>query len=123
MSAPGASAPDVLEGAVVTASEHALVLRVRHAQDIDAAVFEGDWDWAIASVRLRRVDDFEESQAALAFEGVISSSGGRLVLGDADSEVTVNDLTDITRVRVFVVEDANDSATEIHIELAPEASS
>jgi hypothetical protein len=37
-------APEIESGRVTAVGERAITLRVRHAQDIDADRFEGDWD-------------------------------------------------------------------------------
>lgn len=42
VSAPGAAVPDALDQSLVTATPEALVIKVRHAQDVDAEVFEGE---------------------------------------------------------------------------------
>jgi hypothetical protein len=64
-----------------------MVTKVRHAQDIEAEVSEGDWDWATATIRVRYV----------------------------------RDLDDTTRVQVRVLDDATSGATDVCIDLAPQA--
>lgn len=41
VSAPGAAVPETLEDSLVTAAAEALVIKVRHAQDIDAGGVRG----------------------------------------------------------------------------------
>jgi hypothetical protein len=118
VSAMGAELPRLLSGALVTASPDALVIKVRHAQDTDADVFEGDLAWATASVRVRSLTRFESEEPAL-HEGTLRLPGGRLTIGDADSEVTVSGLDETNRVRVSVVAEDGVSATEVVIDMAP----
>ena len=80
--------PETLGDSLVTATAEALVIKVRHAQDIDAEVFEGDWDWATATIPVRPLAEFEDSAEPVIYEGVLRLPDGRLAIGDADSEVT-----------------------------------
>jgi hypothetical protein len=97
------------------------VIKVRHAQDIDAEVFEGDWDWATADIRVRHLADFEDTVEPVIYEGVLRLPDGRLVIGDADSEVTVNDLYDATRVRVQALDQTTFGATDVSHRLGSQA--
>ena len=83
----------------MTSGPGCLVVKVRHAQDIEAEVFEGDWDWATATIRVRSLTDFDEPDGVVLFEGVLDLPDGCLSVGDGDSEVTVNDLSVRSRVR------------------------
>jgi hypothetical protein len=121
VSAPGMAVPDALDQSLVTATPEALVIKVRHAQDVDAEVFEGDWDWATATIRVRSLADFEDTAEPVVYEGLLRLPNGRLVIGDADSEVILNDLDDQTRVRVFAAGQSNMGATDLRIDLAPQA--
>jgi hypothetical protein len=118
VSAVGAEVPESLSGVFATTSQDALVLRVRHAQDIDAEVFEGNWDWATATLRVRSLTDFDADDAPV-HQGVLRLPGGRLMIGDADSEVTVNDLNENTRIRVYLDAEDGQGPTAIRIDLAP----
>lgn len=120
LSAPDAEIPEQLDAALVTGSPGCLVVKVRHAQDIDADVFEGDWDWATATLHLRSVAHREEPTGAVLYEGILELPDGRLTVGDADSEVVLNDLP--KQVRVLVQSDAADSTglTTVRVDLAHE---
>jgi hypothetical protein len=59
VSAPGAAVPETLADSLVTATAEALVIKVRHAQDIEAEVFEDDWQWSTSTIRVRYVADLE----------------------------------------------------------------
>lgn len=85
-------------------------------------MFEGDWEWATATIRMRHVADFEDTSEPVLYEGVLRSPGGRLAIGDADSELTFNDLGDATRVRVHALNQSPAGATDVHIDLASQAS-
>ena len=119
VSAPGAAVPEALDKSLVTGSHEALVIKVRHAHDVDVEVFDGDWDWAIATIRVRSLTDFEDTAEPPIYEGLLRLPEGRLVIGDADSEVTLNDLADQTRVRVHAAGESACGATEVLIDLAP----
>jgi hypothetical protein len=119
LSAPGAAVPETLDASPVTATGDALVVKVRHAQDIDTAVFEGDWDWATATIRVRYLADLPESGESVVYDGVLHLVDGRLSIGDADGEVTFNSLDDVTRVRVQVLDDWGGNAADVRVDLAP----
>ena len=118
VSATGAAVPESLEESLVTATSEALVIKVRHAQDIEADRFEGEWDWATATIRVRSLTNFEDLDEPVAYEGVLRLPEGRMAIGDADSEVTLNDLNEATRVRVYA-SDQQAGATDVRIDLAP----
>ena len=46
VSPPGGQVPEVVGDAPVVVGTEAVVIKVRHAQDVELEVFEGDWDWA-----------------------------------------------------------------------------
>ena len=50
---PLAEVPTEFDGRVVATARDVVTLSVRHAQDIEADRFEGDWDWATATIHLR----------------------------------------------------------------------
>jgi hypothetical protein len=58
LSAPGAAVPESMDQSLVTATLEALVIKVRHAQDVDTEVLEGDWDWATATIRVRNLTNW-----------------------------------------------------------------
>lgn len=120
VSTPSAVVPETLSQSLVTATPDALVIKVRHAQDIDAEVFEGDWDWATATIRVRSLTDFEDTAEPPIYEGVLRLTNGQLAIGDADSKVTFNDLDNQTRVRVHAANESDFGATDVRIDLAPQ---
>lgn len=120
VSAPLAAVPEVLDQGRVTASQEALVVKVRHAQDIEAEVFEDDWSWATATVVVRSLTGFDEDAADLVYEGLLLLPDGRLSIGDADGEVIVADLPARSRVRVHAPDGAGSEATFVRIDVSPE---
>ncbi|TCO44928.1 hypothetical protein EV646_109100 [Kribbella antiqua] len=119
LSAVDAAVPESLGESRVTSTSECLVIQVRHAQDIEAAVFEGDWDWATAAVHLRSVPDFEEPTGTVLYEGLLALPDGRLSVGDADSQVIVTDLPTQTRVRVQTDDLAEYGVSAVQVDLAP----
>ncbi len=75
----------------------ALVIKVRHAQDVELDKFEGDWDWAVAMIRVRSLTHFEAAGDFPLYDGSLQRPGGRLAIGDADSELLLNDLDEQTQ--------------------------
>jgi len=117
VSAPGAELPELLSNSPLTVTPDAVVIKVRHAQDIDAEVFEGDWDWATATILVRSLAGFERPGEPAIYDGTLRLPGGRLAIGDADSEVVINDLDEMIRVRVAVLATDGLNATDVRIEL------
>jgi len=95
------------------------VIKVRHAQDIDSEVFEGDWDWATATIHVRSLVEFDNIQGELLYEGELVLPEGKLAVGDADNEVVVNDLGANTRVRVLARDPEPTGLAEVWIDLSP----
>jgi len=121
LSSPGAQVPDNLDEGLVTGTDDCLVVRVRHAQDTEAERFEGEWDWATATIRVRSLVSFEGGSEDPIFTGVLHLPGGLLAIGDADSEVVLNDLDEHTEVRLFATGDTSGGATDVRVDLAPPA--
>ena len=84
-----AQVPDVDPDAMVSTNGQALVILVRHAQDVDS--FDDDVRWAEAEIVFRLL--VEEPTSAVprreVFRGVIDMPSGRLEVGDADGNVVV----------------------------------
>lgn len=99
----------------MTATPDLLVLKVRHAQDIGADAFEGDWDWATASIHVRSLTGFDQAEDSFAFEGLLRLPTGELTIGDADCEVRLYDLSNPSRVRVYATNESDSGATSVHI--------
>jgi hypothetical protein len=119
-SSPAAVVPDNLGTSLVMANSGAVAIKVRHAQDIDAEVFEGDWDWATATIHVRSLVDVDSTTPGeLLYEGDLTLPEGRLIVGDADSEVAFNDLGAKTRVRVVARDPEATGLAEVWIDLSP----
>lgn len=119
-SAPGAAVPETLEASLVTATADALVVKVKHAQDIEGEVFEGDWDWATASIHVRSLSEFNPADESFAFQGLLLLPTGELTTGDADGEMRLNDLSNPSRVRVYVNDATDAGAASVRIDIAPD---
>lgn len=119
VSARGAPFPETLDESLVTATADALVIKVRHAQDIEADVFEGDWDWATATLRVRHVPQLEDDAESVIHEGTLSLPDGCLTIGDADGQVTIGGLDERSRVQVHAARSSAHGAEEVDIYLAP----
>jgi hypothetical protein len=119
VSAPGAAVPETLEPSLVTATRDALIIKVKHAQDIEAEVFEGGWDWATASIHVRSLTEFNPADESVVFEGLLRLPDGLLTIGDADSQVRLNDLSNPSRVRVYADDASDAGAASVRIDIAP----
>jgi hypothetical protein len=64
-------------------------------------------------VHLRSLTDLEDSTGTVLYDGALSLPDGRLVLGDADSEVIVNNLSKQTRVRVQAQQVSDHGVAEV----------
>ena len=82
-------------------------------------MFEGDWDLATASIHVRSLPEFDRTEELVAFEGLLRLPTGQLSVGDADSEVRLNDLSNPTRVRVYAAGESDFGATKVRIDFAP----
>lgn len=72
------------DGRAVALGRDVVALRVRHAQDIEADRFEGDWDWATATIHLRSLVQEEATGRSVVCDTVIATPGETVSLGDAD---------------------------------------
>ncbi|MGH8892474.1 MAG: hypothetical protein ACRDWY_04085 [Actinomycetes bacterium] len=118
VSSPKAEVPDVVGDSPVVVGTDAIVIKVRHAQDVELEVFEGDWDWATATIHLRSLTEMQPTNRVVVHEGILTLPDGRLAVGDADGEIVVNDLSSQTRVRVEADEVTAFGLPEVWIELA-----
>jgi hypothetical protein len=117
--APKAVVPTELGDGVVTATTDCLVIKVRHAQDIDAELFEGDWEWATATLRLRGLAELGNAAEGLLYEGNIVLADLKLSVGDADGQVTLDELPTPARIRVHSGVDPEFGVTDVRIDIAP----
>ena len=117
-SAPAAQIPDVSDS-LVAASADALVVKVRHTQDVELEVFEGDSDWATATVRVRSLTALEEVDGLVHYDGTLHLPDGRLAIGDADGQVVIDQLSSTSLVRIYGPDAARYGTAEVSIDLAP----
>ena len=86
---PLAEVPTVFDGRAVAVSRDVVALSVRHAQDIEADRFEGDWDWATATIHVRSLALEEPTERHVLCDTVIGTSREVVSLGDADGMVVI----------------------------------
>lgn len=119
--APGAELPDDLdESRPVTIGEEAIVVQVRHAQDLDRSRAENAWDWATVAFHLRVVVEPEPLERTLLADVVLPTPDGRIALGDEDGEVIVSTPTEKTRIILSAESVGDDGLDEAWIDLVPE---
>jgi hypothetical protein len=105
---PGATLPDDLDrDNIDTLGEAGLVIRVRHAQDIDVQR-SGASDVATATVRVRSLVQAEPVDRRILADVVLATATEQLSLGDADGEVVLP--CPSRRTRVIVSTDDPDPA-------------
>jgi hypothetical protein len=81
--------PTDLNGQLVVVGRDVLTLNVRHAQDIEADRFEGDWDWATATIYLRSLVQQEATDREVLCDTIFATPQETLSLGDADGMVVI----------------------------------
>ena len=81
---PMADVPTEFNGQAVATGRDVITLSLRHAQDIDAERFEGDWDWATATIHLRSLVEEESTDRQVLCNTVIATPDETVSLGDAD---------------------------------------
>ncbi len=66
-----------------------VTVSVRHAQDIEADKFIGDWDWATATIHLRSLVGEERPERHVLCDTVIATPLETVSIGDADGMVVI----------------------------------
>ena len=84
-----AEVPGSLAGQAVVLGDGVVAIGVRHAQDIDAERFEGDWDWATATFHVRSLGQAEPVERHVLCDIVIATPNESVSLGDADGMVVI----------------------------------
>ncbi len=72
--------PDRIEGRSVAVGTDVLAIGVRHAQDIDADRYEGDWEWATATFHVRSLVEAEDALGEVLCDVVLQIDDERLSL-------------------------------------------
>jgi hypothetical protein len=106
--AVGGELPDLTGNQIVKVGHAGLVVRVRHAQDIDAERFEGDWNWATATVQVRSLTEAESVSRQVLCATVMPTPDERIHIGDADGEVVLPAPSDRTHV-IVSADDADET--------------
>lgn len=84
MGDPLAEVPTEFDKRAVAMARDVVTLRVRHAQDIEADRFEGDCDWATATIHLRSFAHEEATTRLVLCDTVIATPQETFSVGDAD---------------------------------------
>lgn len=103
---PLAEVPTEFDSHPVATGRDVVTMNVRHAQDIEADRFEGDWDWATATIHLRSLVHDEGTERHVLCDIVIATPHETLSLGDADGMLVIP--APGVRTRVTVSTDAVD---------------
>ena len=86
---PVAEVPTDFGGRLVAVGQDVVALSVRHAQDIEADKFEGDWDWATATLHVRSLVQEEVTDRRVLCDTVVATPQETVSLGDADGMVVI----------------------------------
>jgi len=86
---PVAEVPTDFGGRLVAVGQDVVALSVRHAQDIEADKFEGDWDWATATLHVRSLVQEEATDRQVLCDTVVTTPQETVSLGDADGMVVI----------------------------------
>lgn len=86
---PLAEVPGSLAGQAVAVGNGVIAIGVRHAQDIDAERFEGDWDWATATFHVRSLGQMEPTERDILCDVLVATPNETVSLGDADGMVVI----------------------------------
>jgi hypothetical protein len=117
---PKGEVPEVQPEEVVTVGESGLVILVRHAQDIEAEVFEGDWEWATATIHVKTLAEAESTPRPVLCDVVLNTPTYRLGIGDADGEVILPcPGTGRTRLVVSAEDVGEGGLDEVWVDLVP----
>ena len=84
-----AEVPTEFNGRIVATGRDVVTLSVRHAQDIEADRFEGDWNWATATIHLRSLARAESTDRQVLCDTVIATTQETVSLGDADGMLVI----------------------------------
>ena len=105
---PLAEVPTEFNGRAVATARNVVAVSVRHAQDIQIDKFEGDWDWATATIHLRSLVNEERTERHVLCDTIILTPQETLSVGDADGMVVIP--APSVRTRLIVSTDEVDSA-------------
>ena len=86
---PLAEVPTEFNGLTVATGRDVVTVSVRHAQDIEADKFNGDWDWATATIHLRSLVGEERTERHVLCDTVIATPQETVSIGDADGMVVI----------------------------------
>lgn len=86
---PLAEVPSSVSDQAAVVGDGVVAINVRHAQDIDAERFEGDWDWTTATFHIRCLRQAEPVAGHVLCDVVIATPNETVALGDAGGMVVI----------------------------------
>lgn len=114
---PTGEVPTTLDTTGVAIGRNVVVIGVRHAQNIAADRFEGDWDWATATIHVRSLTEPADQDRTQVCDIVIDAVGEVISVGDADGMVSIPAPSARTRLVVAVAEPAASGACDVWVDL------
>jgi hypothetical protein len=116
---PLADVPTEFDGRAVATGRDVIALSLRHAQDIEADRFEGDWDWATATIHLRSLAHEERTERHVLCDTVFATPQETVSLGDADGMLVIPAPSTRTRVIVSTDEVQPTGLESVWVDLVP----
>lgn len=117
----GGEIPEVDPARGVTGNHNGLIILVRHAQDIPS--FDGEFDWAEATVTVTLWEDDPASpERPVIYDDSLDTPSGRLSIGDADDDLVVAAHHGRTRVVVSVTDPSDKAPDSVWVDLYPQYS-
>ena len=112
-----ADVPTDFEGRNVAVGRGVITLSVRHAQDTGGDRFEGDWDWATATIYVRSLIREEATERHVLCDHVIATAQETVALGDADEMVIIPAPGAQTRVIVSATDAGSTGLEQVWVDL------
>lgn len=106
---PVAEVPTDFGGHLIAAGRDVIALSVRHAQDIEAEKFDGEW--ATATLYVRSLVQEEGTDRHILCDTIVATSDETVAVGDADGMVVVPSPSLRTRV-IVSTDDADPTGLE-----------
>jgi len=109
--------PEFAPESLASVNQSGLIVRIRHAQDIE----DFDESFAEGTVTISFHEEAVEPAQGRQFvcAGQLSTPGGTLSVGDADMEVVVPPATGVTNILVSVADPAERSPEYIWLDIWP----
>lgn len=111
--------PEFVPDSLASVNQSGLVVRIRHAQDVE----DFDESFAEATITVSfHAEPVEPAQGRhFVCTGKLSTPGGTLSVGDADMDVVVPAVTGVTNILVSVADPDDRSPEHIWLDIWPES--